>query len=301
LITGSTGLIGSALCDSLRSRGTEVIRLVRQQPSAADEVFWDPTAGQLDQRAVEGFDAVVHLAGAGIGDKRWSEARRRLIVESRTGPTQLLADRLATAAEKPKVLVSASAIGFYGNRAEPVDESSGAADPPDFLSTVAIEWEKATSTAEDAGIRTTHIRTGIVLSEKGGALGKLLIPFRAGFGGRLGSGDTWWSWITLEDEVRAIEHVIASPLQGAVNLTGPNPVTNAELTKVLGEVLRRPTFFPVPRVALNAALGTELAEALLFTSARVMPAKLESSGFIFNHRTIEAALRSLLSKDRESR
>ena len=299
LVSGSTGLIGSELVMKLREHGDEVVRLVRSRPTADDQVFWDPVAGQLDQQAVEGFDAVVHLAGAGIGDKRWSESRRRIIVESRTVPTALLANRLASASDKPEVFVSASAIGFYGNRTDPVDESSGPADPLDFYSKIVVDWEAATKAAEDAGIRTVHIRSGIVLSDKGGALAKLLIPFRAGFGGKLGDGSAWWSWITLDDEIRGIQFVIDTPLEGAVNLTSPHPVTNADLTTALGEVLRRPTFVPVPRFALHAVLGKDLAESLLFTSARVMPAKLTEAGFNFNNPEIESALRSIFDRSGE--
>ena len=219
-------------------------------------------------------------------------------MNSRVEPTRLLADRLANAVDKPEVFLSASAIGYYGDRTEPVDESSLPAEPPDFLSSVVTAWEGETAAAEASGIRVAHMRTGIVLTDKGGALGKLLLPFRAGFGGKLGSGDTWWSWISLEDEIRAILFLIDNPIQGAVNLTSPNPVTNAEMTKTLGEVLRRPTFVPVPRIALEALLGKDLAAALLFTSAQVMPAKLEEAGFRFTHTEIESALRSILQTDR---
>lgn len=301
LVTGSTGLIGSALCAALRSRSDEVIRLVRRQPLAADELYWDPSAGELDQQAVEGFDAVVHFAGAGIGDKRWSQGRRQVIMDSRVEPTRLLADRLANAVDKPEVFLSASAIGYYGDRTEPVDELSLPAESPDFLSSVVVAWEGETAAAEASGIRVAHMRTGIVLTDKGGALGRLLLPFRAGFGGKLGRGDTWWSWISLEDEIRAILFLIDNPIQGAVNLTSPNPVTNAEMTRTLGEVLRRPTFFPVPRIALEALLGKDLAAALLFTSAQVVPAKLGEAGFRFTHTEIESALHSILQSDRNGK
>lgn len=296
LVSGASGLIGTALCASLVEDGDEVVRLVRRSPSGTGEVFWDPEAGEFDGVQVEGFDAVVHLAGAGIGDKRWSEERRRLILESRVKSTRLLAAAIAAARNKPDAFISGSAIGFYGERGDVVTEADDPANPPDFLSKVVIDWEAATGAAEDAGVRTAHIRTGLVLAGSGGALGKLLLPFRLGVGGRLGSGDTWWSWISIDDEVRAIKHIMKTPLRGPVNLTAPTPVTNGELTKVLGRVLRRPTLFPVPRFALDLLLGKDLAATLLFTSARILPEKLEQSGFEFLHRDIETALRSVLNR-----
>jgi uncharacterized protein (TIGR01777 family) len=295
LITGASGLIGSALRSSLESDGVDVVSLVRRSPRGDDELLWDPAAGELDPGIVEGFDAVVHLAGAGIGDKRWSAARKREIRDSRIVGTELLAARLASAKNPPRVLVSASAIGYYGDRATAVTEDDGPADPPDFLSRVCVDWEAATGPAEDAGIRTVHIRTGIVLAKTGGALAKLLLPFRLGLGGRLGSGQAWWSWISLGDHVRAIRHVIDGDLSGPVNLTSPTPVVNAEFAAALGRVLRRPTLLPVPRFALNTVLGKELADALLFTSARVLPEKLEASGFEFHHPELEQALSAVLA------
>lgn len=295
LVTGASGLIGTALRVSLESDGHEVVRLVRRDPVAGDERFWDPTTGQLDQATVEGFDAVVHLAGAGIGDRRWSDERKRLLRDSRLGATQLLSERLASAAAKPGVFISGSAIGYYGDRSEPVTEHDGPADPPDFLSDLCVAWEAATASAEEADIRTVHIRTGLVLAKSGGALSRLLLPFRLGVGGRLGSGTTWWSWISIDDHVRAIRHLIGTPVTGPVNLTAPHPVTTLELTKTLGRVLRRPTVVPVPRAGLNVLLGEELATALLFTSARVMPSKLEESGFVFAHDELEPALRAVVA------
>jgi uncharacterized protein (TIGR01777 family) len=280
----------------LEADGSDVVRLIRRSPTEENEIQWDPAGAKLDPDAVEGFDAVVHLGGAGIGDKRWSAERRRLILESRVTATRLLADRLAAAAHKPAVLISGSAIGFYGDRAEPVTEDAGPADPPDFLSEVAIGWEAAAAAAPAAGIRTVHIRTGVVLAKTGGALSKLLLPFRLGVGGKLGSGNQWWSWISLDDEVRAIRHLIEAPVVGPVNLTAPNPVTNAEMTKTLGKVLRRPTLLPVPRFALEVLLGKEMATSLLFTSARVLPTRLEESGFRFDHPNLEPALRAVLDK-----
>jgi uncharacterized protein (TIGR01777 family) len=296
LVSGASGLVGTALCTSLAAEGDEVVRLVRRTPIGGDEVFWDPANGILDAAQIEGFDAVVHLAGAGIGDRRWSEKRRRLILDSRVDSTKLLAERLAAADRKPTVLISGSAIGYYSERDEPVTEADGPGDPSDFASLVPVAWEAATGAAEEAGIRTVHIRTGIVLAGKGGTLGKLLPLFKLGAGGRLGSGDTWWSWISLVDEIRAIRHLITTPISGAVNLTAPNPVTNAELTKTLGKVLRRPTVLSVPRFALELVLGRELAASLVFASVRVRPVRLQESGFEFRHPDVESALRSVLDR-----
>ncbi|MCP4309181.1 MAG: TIGR01777 family protein [bacterium] len=294
LVTGASGLIGTALRRSLESDDHDVTCLVRGEPITPSQRFWDPAAGTLDVAHVDGFDAVVHLAGAGIGDRRWSDERKRLILDSRVQGTELLTKRLASADSKPRVLISGSAIGFYGDRTDPVTEDDGSADPPDFLSDVCVAWEDATADATAAGIRTVPVRTGLVLAKSGGALGKLLLPFRLGVGGRLGSGETWWSWITLDDHVRAIRHLIEYPVKGPVNLTAPNPATNAEVTKALGKALSRPTVLPVPRAGLRLLLGKELADALLFTSNRVLPAKLEASGFKFAHSTIDQALRAVL-------
>jgi hypothetical protein len=294
LMSGSSGLIGDALCRSLAADGAEIVRLVRRQPSAADERYWDPTAGELEPAVVEGFDVVVNLAGAGIGDKRWSDSRKQLIYDSRIDSTALLVQRLVAAKEQPEVLVSASAIGFYGDRDVPVTETDGPAPPSDFLSSVCVDWEAATVPAAAAGIRTATVRTGLVLAGGGGALARMLLPFKLGFGGKLGSGGTWWSWISIDDHIRAIRHIIDKPVSGPVNLTSPNPVTNARFTKALGKVLHRPTLVPVPKFALDLLLGSELARALLFTSARVLPATLEASGFDFHHPEVETALRAVL-------
>jgi uncharacterized protein (TIGR01777 family) len=296
LMTGASGLIGTALSQSLEDDGAEVVRLVRRSPQDEGEIRWDPAADSLDQAAVEGFDAVIHLAGAGIGDSRWSEHRKRVILDSRVDGTTLLAERIASAERKPSVLLSASAIGYYGDREQPVTEADGPASPADFLSEVCVAWEGATTAAETAGIRTVHLRTGLVLSKGGGAIGKMLLPFRLGLGGQLASGETWWSWISLDDHIRAVRHLIDQPVHGPVNLTSPKPAMSREVTKALGKVLRRPTFMPIPRFGLEILLGKELANALLFTSARVMPAKLEESGFSFEHPDIENALQAVLDQ-----
>ena len=287
LVTGASGLIGSSLRRSWEQDGTEVVSLVRREPGNDLERRWNPASGELDPADLEGFDAVVHLAGAGIGDRRWSDSRKKEILDSRVDGTTLLAEALASVDNKPEVLITGSAIGYYGDRAEPVTESDGP---------VCLAWEAAAGTAALAGIRTVPIRTGIVLADTGGALQKLLLPFRFGLGGKLGSGETWWSWISIEDQVRAIRHLIDTPVAGPVNLTAPNPVQNADVTKALGAALKRPTVVPVPRFGLNLLLGKELAGALLFTSARVLPERLLESGFEFRHARIEAALRAVLGE-----
>ena len=236
---------------------------------------------------------MVHLAGAGIGDRRWSEARKRVLIESRSRSTALLVGALAGLERRPRVLVSASAIGFYGHRG---DEVLSEQSPPgdDFLASLCVGWEAEAATAADAGIRVVCVRTGIVLSRDGGALPKLLPLFKLGLGGRFGSGAQWWSWITLDDEIRAIAWLLENDVRGPVNVTAPNPVTNREFTRVLGKVLSRPALLPVPRFGPRLVLGSEFADALLFTSARVRPAALESSGFAFSHCELEAGLESVL-------
>lgn len=236
---------------------------------------------------------MVHLAGAGVGDRRWSDARKRVLVESRTRSTALLAGALADLDRRPRVLVSASAIGIYGDRN---DEILTEQSPPggDFLASLCVRWEAEAVAAAEAGIRVVCARTGVVLSRQGGALPKLLPLFKLGLGGRFGSGAQWWSWITLDDEVRAIEWLLTNDVRGPANLTTPNPVTNSEFTRILSAVLSRPGRLPVPRFGPRLLLGSELADALLFTSARVRPVALESSGFAFSHSDLEEGLRNLL-------
>lgn len=294
LISGASGLIGGALSRRLDRRGHQVAHLVRRAPTGPSEIEWHPDRGRLDGDSVAGFDAVVHLAGAGIGDRRWSEERRGVIRSSRVDSTRLLAAALAGTARPPRVFLSGSAIGYYGSRSEIVTEDSPPPPNPDFLADVTREWEAAATAATAAGIRTVVLRTGIVLAASGGALPRLLLPFRLGLGGRLGSGDTWWSWIALEDEVAAIEHLIDHEVAGPVNLVAPNPLTNAEFTRTLGRVLRRPTVLPVPRKVLELMLGRDRAASLLFTSSRVAPARLLASGFEFAWPNLEPALRSIL-------
>lgn len=285
-ITGSTGLIGAALVGHLKSEGHTVQRLVRRKRISNEEVQWDPEAGTVDLSALEGVDAIIHLAGAGVGDKRWSPKYRATILNSRLLGTTTIAHAVTTL--KPKVFISASAIGFYGetgNRA--VSETDRGGD--EFLSAVCREWEGAADIA--AGVRTVKIRTGLVLDPTGGALGRLLPFFRLGLGGKLGSGKQWWSWITLHDEVRAITHCLNADISGPVNLTAPNPVTNQEFTGTLARALHRPALFPVPGFILKTLIGGFSSEIL--GSARVLPKVLQESGFIWDYPHLTGALAAL--------
>jgi len=296
-ITGSSGLIGSALREHLDASGHRVLRVVRSRggsagATASDSITWDPAAGTIDAAGLEGVDAVVHLAGAGIGDKRWSPEQKRVIRESRTHGTTLMATTLAGLTTPPKVFVSGSAIGWYGNSGStPVDESAPAAE--DFLASVVADWEAAAAPAADAGIRTALIRTGIVLSPEGGALKKQLPIFKLGLGGRFGSGTQMQSWISLNDELGAIEFLLDHDVSGPVNLTAPHAVTNAAFTKALGAALHRPTSI-TPIFGPRLLLGRELADALLLTSTNAIPAALTAAGYRFIHPTLDAALADLL-------
>lgn len=295
-ITGSSGLIGTALHSALSSAGHRPIRLVRRAPAAgADEIRWDVTGGTIDAAALEGIDAVVHLAGAGIGDKRWTASYKQLIVDSRTQGTALLAGALADLNTKPSIFLSGSAIGYYGPRGEEViTEDTPAGNT--FLADVCVRWEAAAQPAIDAGVPTAFLRTGIVQTPLGGALKKLLPLFKLGVGGPFGSGRQYQSWITLDDEVSAIVHLLTAGVTGPVNLTAPNPVTNKELSKTLGRVLRRPALVPVPAFGPRLLLGKEMANALLFESQNIMPEALTASGFSFAHPDIETGLRAVLGK-----
>ena len=294
-ITGASGLIGTALADHLTRRGDRVVRFTRSGSSSNDTIAWNPASGAIDSERLRGVDAVVHMAGAGIGDKRWTDSYKREILESRTKSTSLLASTLASLSDGPKVLLSGSAIGYYGE-SETASFTEGSAPGSGFLADVCVQWEAATDVAEKAGIRVAHLRTGIVLSPRGGALKKLLPLFKIGAGGRMGSGRQWQSWISIDDEVQAIDHLLSSSVSGAVNLTAPQPVTQAEFTKTLARVLKRPAFVPVPSFGPKLLLGSELADALLFTGQRVEPKVLLADGYGFVHRDLESALRSLLGR-----
>ena len=294
VISGASGLIGTQLVEQLQQHGHDVVRLVRRAANTG-EIMWDPKAGVLSASALEGADAVIHLSGAGIGDKRWTASYKREILESRTITTSLIANTIANMGRKPSVFLCGSAIGIYGPRGdEQLTEVS--TNGTSFLADVCEQWEAAAKPASDAGVRTVLLRTGIVLTTKGGALKKQLPLFQLGLGGKFGNGKQWQSWISIDDEVGAIEHLLTANVSGAVNLTAPNPVTNAEFTSTLARVVKRPAFLPIPPFAPKAILGGELADALLFTGQRVIPAALNASGYQFVHPTLEVALRALLKK-----
>jgi uncharacterized protein (TIGR01777 family) len=293
-VTGSSGLIGSALVPFLTAQGHEVGRVVRST-TAAGAWRWDPGAGHVDAGAVNGKDAVVHLAGETIAAGRWSAARKARIRDSRVRGTRVVAEAVARADPRPKALLCASAMGFYGDRG---DERLTEASAPGrgFLSEVSREWEEACAPARDQGVRVVNLRFGIVLSPAGGALAKMLLPFRLGAGGVVGSGKQWWSWVALDDAVGAIQHaLVTAGLSGPVNVAAPKPVTNAEFTRTLGRVLARPTLFPVPVFAARLAFG-EMADALLLASARIVPERLQQTGYGFRHPELEGALRHLLGR-----
>jgi uncharacterized protein (TIGR01777 family) len=295
-VTGATGLIGTALVERLRSRGHAVRRLVRETTRAdmGEDVPWNPETGELDPAALEGVKAVIHLAGEPIA-RRWTAARRRAIRESRVKGTELIARTIAAMPEPPTVLLSGSAVGYYGDRGdELLDEGSSAGR--DFLAGVAEEWESAAQPASRAGVRVAYLRTGIVLSAKGGALAKLLLPFKLGLGGPIGGGRQWMSWISLEDHLRAIDHALATDgLRGPVNLVAPNPVTNAEFASTLGRVLARPAVLPLPQFALQLVYG-DMADATILAGQRAMPRALAATRFEFMHPTLEQALRAAVGR-----
>ena len=296
LVSGSSGLIGSALVPYLSSGGHRVIRLVRRRsPSVTDEIPWDPDLDRLDPGLLEGFDAVVHLAGENIAAARWTANQKARIRESRVRGTRLLSETLAVLSKRPRILVSASATGYYGDRCEQIltEES-----PPGtgFLADVCREWEAATDVAAKQDIRIVNLRTGLVLSSSGGALAKMLTPFRMGIGGVVGSGRQYMSWIALDDVIAAILHMLnVADLRGPVNVVTPQPVTNRDFTRTLGRVLSRPTLLPLPAFAARLAFG-EMADALLLASQRVEPARLLGSGFKFSYPELGGALRHLLRR-----
>jgi uncharacterized protein (TIGR01777 family) len=302
-VTGSTGLIGSHLVPALRADGHDVVRLVRGRAAAADEVPWDPSARTVDLAGLAGTEAVVHLAGAPVAGQRWSEEYKRVIRDSRVDGTTAIAQACAQLDPRPRVLVSGSAVGWYGDTGDTaVDETMQAGTG--FLPDVVRAWEAATAPAEDAGVRVVHARTGVVIAAEGGLLAQpvplpgglrvsLLQIFRAGLGGRTGNGRQWLSWISIADEVAALRWLLArDDLSGPVNLTGPRPVSNAQFTAALAKALHRPAIVPVPAIALRAVTGEFAQEAL--GSQRVLPRRLERSGFAFNHATVDDALAAAL-------
>lgn len=296
-VAGSSGLIGSGLVPALVQDGHQVVRLVRRAPAGPAEVRWDPVAGDLDPADLAGVEGFITLAGAGIGDKKWTPERRKEVLDSRVVSTRLLAETAAKLDPKPEVFLSGSAVGWYGYDGGAAERTE--ADPAGrgFLADVVVAWEQAAEAAGQAGIRTVLLRTGIVLSAAGGALAKQLLPFKMGLGGRIGSGRQYLPWISLADEVAAIMFCLTEgSLSGPVNLTAPAPVTNAEFTKALGRALHRPTLVPTPTVALNALLGPDAVEEMLLGGARVRPARLEEAGFRWLHPTLEVALNDILDQ-----
>ena len=294
-VTGSSGLIGSALVPHLRAAGHEVQRVVRRASSAPDEITWDPAKGTIDLATLNGVDGVVHLAGAGVGDHRWSDDYKREILNSRVDSTNTIVRAMQQVEQRPRVLVSASAIGWYGDTGDRiVDETAPAGTG--FLADVVRAWEGASQVAVESGIRVVNPRTGLVVAKSGGAWARMFPLFKFGLGGKLGNGKQYWSWISLRDEVCALQFLLEQVhLSGPVNLTGPTPVTNAEVTSVMGHVLGRPTLLPAPAFALKAALGEFSTEVL--GSTRVVPAVLEQAQFRFQDSTIESAIRTALDSE----
>jgi uncharacterized protein (TIGR01777 family) len=293
-ISGASGLLGSALTASLQAEGHRVLRFVRGGVTGGDTIGWDPDEGRIDAPALEGLDAVVHLAGQGIGEHRWTPEQKRRIRESRTKGTAALAGAVASREHKPKVFVSASAVGYYGDRGDEMlteDSKPGTG----FLPEVCTAWEAETKPASDAGIRTVILRTGIVLSPQGGALKQMLLPFRLGLGGKQGSGKQWMSWIAIDDHVAAMRAALDDErLRGPLLLTAPNPVTNADFAHALGHVLHRPTVLPTPMLPLKLRYGGELVDTLLLSGQRATPTRLVAVGFRFEYPVLEPALESML-------
>jgi uncharacterized protein (TIGR01777 family) len=289
LMAGSSGFLGSSLVRALTSSGHQVLRLVRREPTTPDETRWDPAGGQIDPTAVESAAAVINLSGANVGGKRWTDAYKREIRDSRLTATATLANAIAAAATKPEVLLNSSAVGYYGDTGDrAVDEQS----PPGtgFLPDLCRDWESATAPAQRAGVRVVHLRTGLPLDRGGGLLKPMLLLFRLGGGGKLGDGRQYLPWISLSDWLAAVAYLLErDDLAGPVNLTGPDPATNAAFTRALGHLLHRPTLLPVPRIGLRAVLGEFGDEAL--ASQRVIPAALTGGGFDFRHRDVASALR----------
>ena len=296
LISGSSGLVGSALAKALEAEGHTVGGLLRPgRQLAACDVRWDPATGQLDAAAMEGVDAIVNLAGASIGEGRWTAARKKILRSSRVDTTRLLVEGMRRLRQRPRVFISASAVGYYGDRG---DEILTESSPPgnDFLAELAIEWEAEARRAEALGIRTVISRFGVILAAHGGALPRMILPFRLGAGGRIGSGKQWMSWLTLEEAVEILRCALATgSFEGPVNAVAPNAVTNANFTRALARVLRRPAFFPAPAFALRLALG-EMAGALLLSSQRAAPKKLIKLEYSFRYSELETALRSVLGR-----
>lgn len=288
-------MVGSALIKSLEADGHEIFRLVRHYPGSETEIEWSPDRYSIQLARIEGFDAVVNLAGESIAEGRWTEKKKRAIRESRVKGTKLLGDALANLTDRPRTFICASAIGIYGNRGDEI-LTEGSAPGNDFLADVCVEWEKATALATEKGIRVVNARFGVILDKEGGALKKMLPPFRLGLGGKIGSGKQWMSWIALADVVGALKFALVNEtLNGPVNYVAPNPVRNAEFTKTLGKALSRPTIFPIPAFGVRL-LFREMADALLLASQRVEPERLKESGYQFKFSNLDVALADVLEK-----
>lgn len=296
VVSGASGLIGSALVPALVSAGHEVVSLVRRPASGPGEISWDPAGGVIGPPGLDGADGVVNLSGTGIADKKWTEARKQEILSSRLDSTRLLARTMATLDPLPRVFCSGSAVGWYGDTG-PVARTEEDPAGPGFLADVVRQWEEAAQPAADAGIRTVLLRTGVVLSAKGGALAKQLPLFKLGLGGRFGRGDQYLAWVSVDDEVGAIVHCLThDDISGAVNVCAPAPVTNAEFATTLGKVLHRPTALPVPLFGPRLLFGREVVDEMLLAGQRVLPARLQSSGYQFQTPDLESALRRVLDK-----
>jgi len=294
-MSGASGVLGSALAASLGRDGHEVRRLVRRPPRAAAEFEWDPLAGRLDGGAFEGVDTVVNLSGAGIADKRWTETRKKIVYESRIGPTRLLAEVMAGVDHPPASFVSQSAMGIYGDQADTVlTEASELRAEGDFGAELTADWEAAAGPARDVGIRVVHPRTSLVLVAGTQLLGRLVPLFKAGLGGPISDGRQWWSWIAIDDQVQVMHHLITTDISGPVNVATPNPVHNRDFARLLGDVLGRPAAFRVPRFALRVVMGSEAAESIGWSSIRLDATRLVDSGFEFTYPELTGALQHLL-------
>ena len=293
LVAGASGLVGSALIPSLESDGAEINRLVRSSPKA-NEIEWHPNHGGIDATRLEGFDAIINLAGENIAEGRWTDEKKRKIRDSRVDGTHLLSEAIAKLATKPRVFLCASATGFYGDRDDEIlDETSDSGGG--FLANVCRDWEGATESAAKAGVRVVNLRFGPILAREGGMLGKMLTPFKLGMGGKVGSGKQYMSWVAIDDVVGAIKLALPDEsIHGPLNVVSPNPVTNEEFTKTLGEVLSRPTVMSIPAFAARLAFG-EMADEMLLVSQRVAPKKLNEAGYQFKHPELESALRHYLA------
>lgn len=292
LVTGATGLVGSVLVPHLEAQGHRIRKLVRTEPAADNEFFWDPEE-TLDMSSLKDLDSVIHLAGESISEGRWTAEKKARIRESRVKGTKLLAGSLAELSHPPKTLICASAMGYYGDRGAEI-LTEGASPGTGFLPEVCQQWEAAAEPAKEKGIRVVYLRFGLILSSKGGALKKMLPPFKMGVGGKVGSGDQYYSWIAIDDVSGVIDHVLKNEsVEGPTNIVSPNPITNLEFTKAIGRVLHRPTLFAIPSTAARLAFG-EMADALLLSSTRVHPEKLLATNYVFRYPELEGALHHVI-------